>query len=188
VQIVGEAEDGLAAIAQTDRLRPDVVLLDLQLPRLSGLEALPRLRTAHPAVEVVILTTFDQDEQIFASLKAGARGYVLKNAAPATLLAAVRAAGQGQSALPPAMTTRVVERFNLLAQREADPDALTEREMEILGYMGQGLPYKQIAAQLHITAKTVQYHVTHILRKLHVGSRGEAVAAAVERGLLNQAQ
>ena len=188
VQVVGEAEDGLIAVAQTERLHPDVVLLDLQLPRLSGLEALPRLRTAHPAVEVVILTTFDQDEQVFAGLKAGARGYVLKDAPPETLVAAVRAASQGQSALPPSMTTRVVARLNILARREEDPDALTPRELAILEYMAQGLPYKQIAAQLHITAKTVQYHVTHILQKLHVRSRGEAVAAAVERGVLSPAQ
>ena len=188
MQIVGEAEDGLIAVAQTERLHPDVVLLDLQLPRLSGLEALPRLRTAHPAAEIVILTTFDQDEQVFAALKAGARGYVLKDAPPETLVAAVRAASQGQSALPPAMTTRVVARLNVLARREEDPDALTPRELAILEYMAQGLPYKQIAAQLHITAKTVQYHVTHILQKLHVRSRGEAVAAAVERGVLSQAQ
>jgi DNA-binding NarL/FixJ family response regulator/signal transduction histidine kinase len=188
MQIVGEAEDGLIAVAQTERLHPDVVLLDLQLPRLSGLAALPRLRTAHPAVEVVILTTFDQDEQVFAGLKAGARGYVLKDAPPETLVAAVRAASQGQSALPPAMTTRVVARLNVLARREEDPDALTPRELAILEYMAQGLPYKQIAAQLHITAKTVQYHVTHILQKLHVRSRGEAVAAALERGVLSQAQ
>ena len=188
LQVVGEAADGLAAIEQTERLHPDVVLLDLQMPRLSGIEALPRLRAAHPTVEIVVLTMFDQDEQVFASLKAGARGYVLKDAAPETIVAAVRAASHGESSLPPTLTTRVVERFSVLAQREVDPNALSERELEMLGCMAQGLPYKVIAAQLNVTTHTVQYHVTNILQKLHVGSRGEAVAVAGERGLLNPAK
>lgn len=186
MQVVGEAADGLAAIEQTDQLHPDVVLLDLQMPRLSGVEALPRLRAVHPVVEVVVLTMFDQDEQLFASLKAGARGYVLKDAAPETIVAAVRAASHSESALPPTLATRVVERFSVLAQREVDPDALTKRELKVLGYMTQGLPYKAIAVQLNVTTHTVQYHVTNILQKFHVGNRGEAVAVALQRGLLKQ--
>jgi DNA-binding NarL/FixJ family response regulator len=185
VQIVGEAEDGLAAVEQTGRLHPDVVLLDLQMPRLSGFDALPHIRAAHPTVEVVVLTMFDQDEQVFASLKAGARGYVLKDAAPETIVAAIRAASHGQSSLSPRLATRVVERFTVLARREVDPDALTEREVEVLRYMAKGLPYKLIAAQLNVTTHTVQYHVTNILQKLHARNRGEAVAVAVQQRLLN---
>ncbi len=187
IEVEGEAEDGLVAVEQVDRLRPDVVLLDLQLPHMSGIEALPKLRAAHPAVEVVILTVFDQDEEVFAALKAGARGYLLKDATPAAIVAAVRAARRGESSLTPTLATRVMNRFAVLAQREVDPDALTEREVEILGCMAQGMPYKQIGTQLNITAKTVQYHTGNILQKLHVGSRGEAVAVATERGLLSRA-
>lgn len=186
IQIVGEADDGQAAVEQTARLHPDVILLDVHMPRLSGIEALPRLRAVDPGVEVVMLTMSDQDEAIFASLKAGARGYVLKDAPLETFVAAVRAAGQGQSSLPPSVTTRVVDRFAALAQREVHPNALTERELEILACMAKGTPYKAIAAQLNVTTHTVQYHVTNILQKLHVGNRGEAVAAALQLGLLNQ--
>ena len=184
IQVIAETSDGLAAVEQTAHLRPDVVLLDVQMPRLSGIEALPRLRAAHPGVEVVMLTMFDHDEQVFASLEAGARGYVLKDAPPETLVAAVRAASHGQSLLPPSVATRVVDRFTVLARRGVDPDALTVREREILECMAGGLRYKEIAAHLNITTKTVQYHVTNILQKLHVKSRGEAVAAAMERGLI----
>jgi DNA-binding NarL/FixJ family response regulator/signal transduction histidine kinase len=185
VQIVGEAEDGLAAIEQTGRLHPDVVLLDLQMPRLSGFDALPHIRAAHPTVEVIVLTMFDQDEQVFASLKAGARGYVLKDAGAEAIVAAIRAASHGQSSLPPRLATRVVERFTLLARREVDPDTLTKRELEVLRYMAKGLPYKAIAAQLNVTTHAVQYHVTNILQKLHARNRAEAVALAVQQGLLN---
>ncbi len=187
IEIIGEAEDGLSAVEQTGRLHPDVVLLDLQLPGLSGVAALPRLRAAHPGVEVVILTMFDQDEQVFAGLKAGARGYVLKDALPAAILAAVRAASHGDAVLAPAIATRLVARFSVLAQRDVDPDSLTERELEVLRCMERGMPYKEIAVELSITSHTVQYHVTNILQKLAVGSRGEAVAVALQRGLLGRA-
>jgi two-component system NarL family response regulator len=187
IQVVGEAEDGLAAVEQAGELHPDVVLLDLQLPGLSGIEALPRLRAAHPGIEAILLTVFAQDEDVFEALKAGARGYLLKDATPDAVLTAVRAAGRGESSLAPELATRVMDRFAVLARREVDPDALTEREVEILGCMAEGMPYKQIGAQLNITAKTVQYHVRNILQKLHVGSRGEAVAVATQRGLLGRA-
>jgi DNA-binding CsgD family transcriptional regulator len=119
---------------------------------------------------------------VLAASRPGARGYVLKDAPLETFVAAVRAAGRGQSSLPPSATTRVVDRFAILAQREVDPDALTERELEILARMAKGTPYKEIAAQLNVTTHTVQYRVTNILRKLHVGNWGEAVAAAAQRG------
>ena len=135
-----------------------------------------------------MLTLSDQDEQLFASFKAGARGYLLKDATSDSIVEAVRAASHGQSTLPPALATRLVERFSALAQREVDPDALTEREVEILTSMTKGLRYKEIAMQLHITIHTVQYHVTNILQKLHVESRAEAVAVVAQRGLFDRVQ
>jgi DNA-binding NarL/FixJ family response regulator len=134
---------------------------------------------------VVILTKFSQDEELFAALKAGARGYILKDASAAVIVEAVRDAYHGRASLSHELETRVIDHLAELEQRAVDPDALTVREVEILGYMRQGMSYKEIGAQLNITAKTVNYHVTHILHKLHVRSRGEAVAQALERGLLS---
>lgn len=182
--VVGEAADGLMGLEKLTTLNPDVVLLDLQMPNLGGLAALPRLRAACPQVEVVVLTTFDQEEHVFAALKAGARGYLLKDSAPETLLATIRAAARRESLLPTALATRVVDRYVALAQREADPDALNDRELEVLTLIATGAPYKTIAGQLHITPKTVQYHAGNIMGKLQARSRGEAVAVATERGLL----
>ena len=159
----------------------------MQMPRLSGVAAIPQLRDAQPEVEVVILTTFNQEEQVLAALTAGARSLLLKDATPETLLATIRAAARGESLLPVGVTTRVVERLTALTSRDSDPDALNTREIQILRLLATGAPYKEIAAQLYITTKTVQYHVGNILGKLHVRSRGEAVAVATERGLLNNA-
>lgn len=183
--VVGEAQDGVAAVAAAHALTPDVALVDLQMPRLGGLAAIPQLRAACPQLEVVVLTTFDQEEHVFAALKAGARGYILKDASPNALLATIRAAARGESLLPIDVATRVVQRFVALAHRETDPDALNTREMEVLRLIALGKPYKEIGVRLHITTKTVQYHVGNILGKLHVRSRGEAVAVALERGLLD---
>jgi DNA-binding NarL/FixJ family response regulator len=188
ILVVGEAVDGLAALEQTERLHPDVIVLDLQMPRLSGVETLTQIHATHPTVEVVVLTMFDQDEQIFSCLRAGARGYLLKDAPPEAIVAAVRAASHGESILAPVLATRVVDRFSVLAQREVDPQALTERELEVLRHMANGVPYKAIAAKLNVTTYAVQYHATNIQQKLQARNRGEAVATAVKRGLLKQIQ
>ncbi|HZP81291.1 MAG TPA: hybrid sensor histidine kinase/response regulator transcription factor [Chthonomonadaceae bacterium] len=183
IAVVGEAGDGAEAVAQANALRPDVALMDLQMPGVDGLEGLRRLRLEQPELPVVILTTFQTDTAVREALGAGARGYLLKDTEPANLIAAVRAASRGESLLAPAVT----ERLSALAAGTAGAGeaALNEREKEVLELLAQGARNKEIAARLFITPKTVEYHLAHIFNKLGVSNRTEAVRVALARGLVS---
>jgi DNA-binding NarL/FixJ family response regulator len=179
IEVVAEASDGEEAVAATLRLDPDVVLLDLVMPRLDGLGALRRLRE-HSA-RVLVLTSFGDDDKLFAALRGGAAGYLLKDVEPADLVRAIRSAHAGQSPLSPAVATRVVE--EVAHGGTAAPATLTPRERDVLTLIAQGRSNKVIARELGVAEKTVKTHVGHILAKLGVHDRTQAALYAVKEGL-----
>ena len=182
--LVGEAADGAEAVRLTGELSPDVVLMDLRMPGMDGIEAIRQIKARYPEVEIVILTTYDDDEYIVRGLRAGARGYLLKDAGRKALFEAIRAAARGESLLPPAVVEKVVA--HLAEPRPARSGTLSGREQEVLAMLADGAANKEIAARLHITERTVKAHVTSIFNKLGVNSRTEAVAVALRSGLMDQ--
>lgn len=184
VAVMGEAEDGLEAVERGLALRPDVILMDLQMPRLSGVGAVQALREQWPEVRVLILTTFAQDEHLFEALRAGARGYLLKDAGPDELAAAIKTVHEGGSLVQPVMASRLFDRFGEMATRERLPEMLTDRETEVLGLVASGARNREIAERLVVSEKTIKYHLGQAYAKLGVAGRTEAVARARELGLL----
>ena len=185
LDLVGEAADGAEGVRLAAELAPDVVLMDLRMPGLGGIEAIEQIKAARPEVAIVILTTYDDDELILRGLRAGARGYLLKDAGRAMLLDAIRAAHSGELLLPPAIATRLVAQLE--EARPARGEELSPRELEVLALIAQGVPNKQIARQLRIAERTVKAHVTSVFHKLAVDTRAQAVAVALRRGLLGPA-
>jgi len=182
IEIVGEAGDGEAAIREAERLRPDVILMDLVMPRLDGVGAMRELRRRLPASRVIVLTSFTQDERLLPAIQAGAAGYLLKNVEPAELARAVRAAHAGGTMLDPTVASRLVE---AIAQPpgEEPRERLTAREREVLALIALGRSNKRIALELGIAEKTVKTHVGHLLAKLDVPDRTQAALLAVREGL-----
>ncbi len=183
IELVGEATDGAEAVRLAGELTPDVVLMDLRMPNVDGIEAITQIKARYPDLEVVILTTYDDDQDIVQGLRAGARGYLLKDSGRQALFDAIRAAARGESLLPSAVIEKVVA--HLSEPRPAKTEALSEREQEVLTFLAQGAANKEIAHRLHITERTVKAHVTSIFNKLGVNSRAEAVAVAMRHGLLS---
>jgi DNA-binding NarL/FixJ family response regulator len=183
IDVAGEAADGEEAIALAERLRPDVVLMDLVMPQLDGLAAMRALRERVPAARVIVLTSFADDDRLLPALRAGAAGYLLKNAQPQELARAVRAAHAGEALLDPLVAARLVDAL----AGEKDPlDRLTPREREVLELIGRGFPNKRIARELGLSEKTVKTHVGHVLAKLGVTDRTQAAVVAVRAGLVDQ--
>lgn len=188
IEVVGEAPDGAEAVDLAQRLRPDIVLMDVQMPVLDGIEATRRIVAAGSA-KVLILTTFDRDDYVFDGLAAGASGFLLKNAEPDQLVEAVRAVGHGHALLAPEVTKRVIAKMTGTdppAARPEPPDLvrLTEREREVLILMGEGLSNAEIAARLVLGEATVKTHVSNCLAKLHLRDRVQAVVYAHKAGLI----
>jgi DNA-binding NarL/FixJ family response regulator len=184
VVVMGEADDGVEGVERALVLRPDVILMDLQMPRLSGVGAIQALREQWTDARVLILTTFAQDEHLFEALRAGARGYLLKDAGPEELAAAIKTVHEGGSLVQPVMASRLLDRFGELATRERLPEALTGREVEVLRLVAEGARNREIAERLVVSEKTVKYHLGQAYAKLAVTGRAEAVARARELGLL----
>jgi NarL family two-component system response regulator YdfI len=183
IEPAGEATDGAEAVRLAAELAPDVVLMDLRMPNVDGLAAIRQIKACQPEVQIVILTTYDDDEKIVQGLQAGALGYLLKDCGRQALFDTIRAAARGESLLPSAVVEKVVA--HLSTPRPApEPGVLSERERQVLERIAQGAANKEIARQLQISERTVKAHATSIFNKLGVSSRAEAVAVALRRGLL----
>jgi len=187
VEVVGEAASGEATIALAHELVPDVILMDIKMPAVSGIEATRRILQENPHIGIILVTMYDDPESAFAGMRAGARGYVLKEAEPDELLRAVEAAQRGEVMLCPIIAEKVLEHFRsgLLPKQPGLPyDALSQRELEVLQRAAEGLSNKQIAERLVISEKTVKNHVANIFSKLHVNDRTQAVLYALRQGLV----
>jgi DNA-binding NarL/FixJ family response regulator len=189
LKIVGEASNGEEAVRLAEELQPDVLVIDVRMPKMSGVEATRRIKAESPDMKILVLTAHDDDEYVFALLQAGANGYLLKTAEIEELVRAIRTVASGQSALAPEVTGKVVAQFasgkslpDVLSNTQEDFDGLTERELGILELVGKGLSNKQIGKKLYISDRTVQAHLSNIFSKLGVNSRTEAVMYAVRKG------
>jgi DNA-binding NarL/FixJ family response regulator len=187
LEVVGAAADGDEALALVRDRKPHVLLTDIAMPRLTGIEVTQALKAEFPEIKIVVLTIYRDDANVFAALKAGATGYVLKDAPPSETVAAVRAASRGEAILDPTIAHRVISEFNRLWTSKPEPDdrfaALSERELEVLKALASGRRNKEIADELFIAEKTVKNHVSAILWKLQVNTRAEAGLLAARRGL-----
>jgi DNA-binding NarL/FixJ family response regulator len=187
LEVVGEAQDGREAVELARKLRPDVILMDVRMPNVDGVEATRRLAALGSPARVLILTTFDLDEYVYEALRAGASGFVLKDDPPEQLLAAVRIVADGDALLSPAITKRVIKRFTR-TPHPAPPrelDDLTERELDVFRLVARGLSNAEVGRKLYISDATVKTHITHILKKLNLRDRVQAVVLAYETGLFD---
>lgn len=191
ITVLGEAADGVAAIAAFEKLRPDVVLMDIRMPRMDGVEATRQIRALDSGARVLVLTTFDEDELVFDAVRAGARGYLLKDVSGAELAAAVRTVAAGAAALQPGVARKVMEGFARLAKPGPGTtrhlvEPLSTRERSVLGLVARGLSNKEIADRLFLAEGTVKNHVSTILQKIGARDRTQAALQARELGLLDQ--
>ena len=188
IDVVGEAEDGEDAITKAEALAPDVVLMDVRMPRVSGIEATRRLAETLPTTKIIMLTVSDEEADLYEAIKAGATGYLLKEISIEEVADAVRAVTQGQTLISPSMASKLIVEFTNMAKRATDRQQvpaprLTDRELDVLRLVAQGITNREIAGQLYIAENTVKNHVRNILEKLHLHSRMEAVLYAVREKL-----
>lgn len=185
IEVVAEASEGLEAVDKAARFQPTVILMDIRMPELDGLAATRRILAADSTARILILTTFDLDEYVYEALQAGASGFMLKDDPPEQLIAAVRTVAAGEALLSPAITKRVIEQFTRIPRptRPKEFDELTAREQEVFRLIADGLSNTEIARQLFISDTTVKTHITHILQKLNLRDRVQAVVLAYQAGL-----
>ena len=183
IEVVGEAENGRDAVRQVEALQPDVILMDLVMPEMDGIEAIRRIKERQPGARILVLTTFAGEDQILPAIKAGALGYHLKDSRPQELAQAIRQVHRGESSLHPIIARKVLEELSRPSSRPPTPDPLTPREVEVLQLVAQGLENWEIAEKLVIAEATVRTHVSNITAKLHVASRTQAALYALREGI-----
>jgi NarL family two-component system response regulator LiaR len=182
-EVVGEADNGQEAVLRAEESSPDVILMDLVMPGMDGIEATRRIMSAQPKTRILVLTSFSADNKVFPVIKAGAAGYLLKEASPEELVLAIRQVHRGEPSLHPTIARKVLQEIARPAELQPAPEALTHREMTVLRLIAQGLGNQEIADRLGISEPTVRAHVSHILGKLHLASRTQAALYAVREGL-----
>jgi NarL family two-component system response regulator LiaR len=183
MELVGEAADGVEAVLKARSLQPDVILMDMVMPTKNGLEAITEIKQENPKARILVLTSFDDDANVFAAIKAGALGYLLKDSSPQQLLQAIRDVNDGQAALHPAIALKMIHELNQPSDLPLAEEPLTDREMETLRLVAQGLTNQEIADRLVISERTVGKYVSQILEKLHLANRTQAALYALRRGL-----
>lgn len=183
IEVIGEAATGWEAISEAERLHPDVVLMDLVMPELDGIEAILRINAAQPKARILVLTSYAGEDKIFPAIKAGALGYQLKDSSPDELVEAIRQVHAGESSLHPVIARKVLQELSRPSDRPPTPDPLTPRELEVLRLVAQGRDNREIAEVLVISETTVRTHVSNILNKLHLASRTQAALYALREGL-----
>jgi NarL family two-component system response regulator LiaR len=183
LEVIGEAEDGSQAVVLYDQLEPDLLLLDLLMPKMTGIEAIRIIKEKHPEDKILVLTSFAADDQVFPAIKAGAQGYLLKDSDPEDLVRAIHQVYQGDSFLSPAVARKVLEEVFQKTEKPLSTDPLTKREVEVLQVLAKGKSNREIADQLTISETTVRTHVSNILAKLHLASRTEAALFAIKEGV-----
>jgi NarL family two-component system response regulator LiaR len=184
MEVVGEAADGVSVVQQAEKLNPDIVLLDMIMPRQDGLSAIEQMNQENIPARIIVLTSFGDEQKIFPAIKAGAQGYLLKDTLPEQILQAIRDVHQGKSSLHPAIAHKVMAELIRPANETTSPDPLTPREIDVLKLIAQGLSNQEIASQLSLSEGTVGKHVNHILRKLHLANRTQAALYALREELV----
>jgi NarL family two-component system response regulator LiaR len=183
IQVIGEAGDGQTAIEQTQALHPDVIVMDLVMPRLDGIEAIRQIHASHPDIGILALTSFATDDKVLPAIRAGALGYFLKDSNPEGLIEAIHQVAQGLPVLSPEITRRVLQEFSVPPNGAGEVEPLTEREIEVLRLVAKGMSNQQIAGELKIAEITVRTHVSRILDKLHLENRVQAALYALREGI-----
>ena len=183
IQVVGEAVNGKEAMKQVDALKPDVILMDLVMPEMGGIEAIQKITAAHPEARILVMTSFAADDKVFPSIKAGALGYLLKDSDPEDLVRMIRQVQRGELSIHPSIARKVIQELNRPAIDPLTPEPLTERELEILQLLAQGVENKEIARRLVLREATVRTHVSNILGKLQLANRVQATLYSLRTGL-----
>jgi DNA-binding NarL/FixJ family response regulator len=183
IEVIGEASNGKQALDQVENLHPDVILMDLVMPEMDGIEAIQHISSHHPEIRILVMTSFTADDKVFPSIKAGALGYLLKDSDPEDVIRMIHQVYRGELSLHPMIARKVIQELNRPADQTLTPEPLTEREVEILQLIAQGLENHEIAERLNLRETTVRTHVSNILGKLHLANRVQATLYALRKGL-----